>query len=712
MKLGKFVKMALFISFLVLLISSVASTSFQTSSDCLKLPEREWVDGTYMRHWQTERMAEPLSCSSGGCSDDLEPPQDMEIMVGDFELDIDYPQNFHWVMTGEHCYIYVAYDLEPPCYNYYNETTDEYVFVNPWYPDGGWTTEDRISTAQLEYFKGEFDTTIYPTDTGIFGVPTERPENETKIYILILNIRDPSYYDSTYTWYVAGYFSWGEDAMYDKNMIHIDTYDWQNRVGPGVARPYLYEGVFAHEFEHLIHNDMDADEESWVDEGLADLAGFFCGYGHSTGHIAYYLVYHPFTSLTFWGNALEDYGASYLFQLYLYEHFGGMDFTVDLVKNPLNGIEGIEDTLHDRGYMINFGEVFHNWAIANYIDDLSIGDGKYGYVTLDIPSLDTWGYSIEYAVHNYWQGPEFNRDTHMESSWWYGTVQPYTAHYWDFGFTPAGYEANFLYGGDDYSGVPAYSGTYHWYGGMGNWAWRRLSQVFSIPEDGATLTFYTYYEIEEDWDYAYVEVHDLTTDEWTTLPGLRTTTTLPHLQDNPTTPDGREPMDYFAQDKWNALTGFSEEYYQEEMNLTDFAGREIELYFVYWTDGAYNEQGIYIDDIEIPELGFFDDVEEGEDGWTNEGWMRTKLTDWPNYWEGTVIDITGVNAYRNPSGRYNMYTGKMINFKPGKLRNDWPITEGLLTIPPEYVNKGHVFVAIFWNAAPHILRGDYWFEVS
>jgi len=599
----------------------------------------------------------------------------------------------------------VAWDAE----NYYDAVTDEYVFNNSKYPTGGWTPEDRISTAQLTYLMNEFDNTIYPTMTSTFGFPDPRPPGEYKIYILIMNIRDPSYYDASVGWYVAGYFSWGEDSAANKNMIHIDSFDWANRVGPGVDRPYLYEGVFAHEFEHLIHNDIDADEESWVDEGLADMAAYMCGYGHDTGNIANYFAYHPWTSLTFWGGNLENYGCCYLFQLYLWEHFGGTSFTVDLVHNQLNGIEGVEDTLHDHGYMISFDQVFHDWTIANYIDDLSIGDGKYGYYTLDIPSKDTWGYSIQYFLWNWWVGMEFNRGFGWQASWWPGTVQPYTANYWEFGFTPAGQEVNFLYGGDAYSGVPAHSGIYHWYGGMGNWAWRKLSQVFYSVPAGAKLKFWTNYEIELDWDYAYVEVHDLTDDTWTTLPGLYTTTTLPQIQDNPNVPAGREPMDYFDAGKWNAFTGFSLGYYQEEMDLSDFAGHDIELHFVYWTDGAYNEPGVYIDDIEITGGYFFDDVEAGENGWTYQGWMRTKQTDWANTWEGEVIDVTGIQPYRNPSCRYNMRTGKMLNFQPGKLHNVWDITGGSLTIPKEYVNTGHKFVVVFWNAAPHILRGDYWF---
>jgi len=247
---------------------------------------------------------------------------------------------------------------------------------------------------------------------------------------------------------------------------------------------------------------------------------------------------------------------------------------------------------------------------------------------------------------------------------------------------------------------------------MGNWVWRNLTQTFPIPAEGATLHFWTNFAIELDWDHLYVEVHDLTTGEWTTLQGVKTTTRLPNLQDNPNVPSGREPMDYFKEGKWNALTGFSQGYYEETMDLTPFAEHTIELNFVYWTDGAYNEPGAYIDDISIPQLSFVDDVEAGAGGWVTYGWVITQLIDWPDNWKAQVMDVTGVNAYGNPSLRFNMRTGKMMNFQPGKLIRVWDVAGGSLTISNRNVNSGHTFVAVFWNSAPHVLPGDYWFKAS
>ena len=76
------------------------------------------------------------------------------------------------------------------------------------------------------------------------------------------------------------------------NVIILDAFDWANRIGSDPStepwsdgdasndRPELYEGVIAHELEHLLMNYSDAGELSWVDEGLADTAAFLNGYRH------------------------------------------------------------------------------------------------------------------------------------------------------------------------------------------------------------------------------------------------------------------------------------------------------------------------------------------------------------------------------------------------------------------------------------------------
>ncbi|KKL95060.1 hypothetical protein LCGC14_1858410, partial [marine sediment metagenome] len=649
-----------------------------------------------------ERATEVGSAIATGASPIGDPAtigEVMEITVSDF-VEGDYDEEFVVLMEGDHGIILIENEA------FINKDGDEYVFANP---NNIWRTEDRISTAQLTYLLDQFDTNIYNAVTGVFGNLTARGDEGQKVWILIHNIRDESYYED-YQYYVAGYFSSAENAMNNKNMFHIDSYDWAHRCGTPAnpwfvddasARPNLYEGTFAHEFEHMVHFDVDPDEPSWVDEGLADLAGYLSGYGHSDGHLMYYMAYHPMTSLTFWGGELEDYGISYLFQLYLFEHFGGIPFVSALVNESANGIEGVENTLAAFGYTESFDEIFDRFTIANYLDDPNIGDGEYSYEHLAIGSGDTRGWTIDYAVE-YWNNPPNGADIGLKpknSNWFYGIEpQPYTAQYFHIRNRMP---ATIVFDGDDISGTAAHSGEFEWYSGANAWAWQNFGQTFTLPSASAiTLDFYTFFDIEGDWDYGYVELH--VGDEWYTLADSNgnTVSTVPHRQDNPNVPDGREPMDYLAAGRWNAFTGFSGGYIPISMDLTEFAGQEVEILFTLWQDGAFTLQNMYVDDISITtDIGVFlptDDVEDGPMGWSSTGWYITDglndnnfgltLLEKVNYWGESI--------------------GEIINMDID------PITErGTMFLEPIWVKDGFMRVAIITNHADHILTSHYDFRL-
>ena len=75
--------------------------------------------------------------------------------------------------------------------------------------------------------------------------------------VLVSNVIDDNYFDPTYPNYIAGFYSPSFEAYFDRNIMSIDSYAWEERVGPDGSRPYLYEGVFAHEYQHLLHDDYD-----------------------------------------------------------------------------------------------------------------------------------------------------------------------------------------------------------------------------------------------------------------------------------------------------------------------------------------------------------------------------------------------------------------------------------------------------------------------
>ena len=523
-----------------------------------------------------------------------------------------------------------------------------------------------VTQEQVDYLLQQFNDVIYPSNTTYFGFTEDRDgtgglfaswgydwyqtDNPQRVMILVYNIVDEGYCDPTYPFYVAGYF-WAtmNDVYADRNVIHIDSHDWANRIGPDVARPYLYEGTIAHEYEHAIHYDHDPDEPSWVDEGMADLSGFLAGYGHSQSHLAYYLVYHR-TPLTVWGGGLEDYGESYLFQLYLMENFGGPPLTKALVDEQANGITGIESQLAAFGYGASFNDIYRDWTLANYLDDPSLAGNSgagLGYDSLDIPSADTWGYSIQWSIENYY-GSDSAGNLPIPRYWggyksgtvqWpIGDVPPYAPMY----LTYRGMEPELIsnFRGFNITGVAAHSGSYELWGGRGDLMFNTATLASPVTlGSGAALSFWTWYEIEPLWDFAFVQISTDGGANWTSLENVHTTSD----HDPAAHPDVVANLPGF--------TGHSDGWVEETFDLSAYAGQTALIRFLYVTDWATVESGFYVDDVVIADGGgvlFADDLEGGSGNWVLGGFQYTTglaVNDW---------ELTFVNpVYKN--GKFAHY---------------------------------------------------------
>jgi hypothetical protein len=183
--------------------------------------------------------------------------------------------------------------------------------------------------------------------------------------------------------FVAGYFDQINELNVtnsnQRHMIFMDSNPGLQGYDPTVPdSTNSFLGTLAHEFCHFIQNKYDPFEETWVDEGLAGLARFVCGYGHRPSHVMAFSL-APTTSLVVWADGLENYGATYLFMLYLEEHYGGSTITKNVVANTGTGIAGINSALSQSGYAARFNDIFKNWVIANYLNNGSIYSGIYGY---------------------------------------------------------------------------------------------------------------------------------------------------------------------------------------------------------------------------------------------------------------------------------------------------------------------------------------------
>jgi len=693
MRKKQFIILTIFLVFLnVASVSMVLMTSLTANSDDLrKVQDYAAYDGTPLMEDKTYLIGDKMYESAQLSTADVDPSEPWIVTVSDDWTGEMYDQEFNCVLEGEKCNIWIG--LSPEIYD--GGMKDEYdpkgegfeddtwYFAYPWSsigidaeeaaapdPDGdGYYLppeyRDWITGKDLIHVMNEFDNNIHDCVVEHFGNYSYRPGplNDGKIQVLIFNIRDGLYYDPIGAgWFIIGYFWSYVSNLNDANIFHMDTYQWWRRVGDPTdtyfglgALPLQYEGTFAHEFQHLVHYDVDSSELSWVNEGCSTLAEWICGYGFSPGHISEYLLYFWDDSLTVWQGYLSDYGGVFLWTYYMWEHYGGDELIWDLVHEQENGILGWSKVLANNGVGKSFDEIFQDWAIANYLDDISICGGIYGYYNLDIPSDDSEGYSIS-SVMESWESqsntPYFDwivRSYPNEGlPYPYGSSLPYVVNYVEF-YKGGHANMELTFDGDDYCGVEAYSGEYKWSSGGDAWAWYRLMQTFDIPAEGATLNFMTLYEIELDWDYGYVEVYDHTSGTWVTLPGLNTVTTLTNNEgiDNENCPGdesdwGFEPTGYYEDGLWNAFTGSSGGWYQETMDLTPFAGHSIDLYFTYWTDPYTLEAGWFVDDISIPEINFFDDGEAGVGSWsTLNGWERENYVHDNNY-EVNLITIQNV----------------------------------------------------------------------
>jgi bacillopeptidase F (M6 metalloprotease family) len=257
--------------------------------------------------------------------------------------------------------------------------------------------------------------------------------------------------------------------------------------------------------------------------------------------------------------------------------------------------------------------------------------------------------------------------------------------------------------GDDFAGTLAYSGTYEWYSDAEDFAWRSFYQTFNIPGTGATLNFETFYEMENNWDYGYVEVFDQNTGEWYTLDATGNVSTLPNPQDNPNTPIDREPSNYEAAGRWHAFTGSSGGWVPVTMDLTPFAGHTIDIYFTTWQDVTISLEMMYIDDISIPEIGFSDDIEAGEDGWSTTGWYVTDGIQ-ENGFGVMVMDTRGVPTERYPEPAGN----KAMRLHHVKVMEvDSNTQSGVLGIQETPLDSKRTQVVITTSHASHNLPSHY-----
>jgi bacillopeptidase F (M6 metalloprotease family) len=87
-------------------------------------------------------------------------------------------------------------------------------------------------------------------------------------------------------------------------------------------------------------------------------------------------------------------------------------------------------------------------------------------------------------------------------------------------------------------------------------------------------------------------------------------------------------------------TGRMRQWVDETIDLSDYAGQEILLRFEYVTDPILTFGGLALDNIAIPEIGFYDDAETAAAGWTADGFTRAAAY-LPQTWHLLLVTFEG-----------------------------------------------------------------------
>ena len=424
-------------------------------------------------------------------------------------------------------------------------------------PNAYWFIEDGLEVRQrdIEQSAVEFEDATYPRITEAFGAEWKPGvDGDPRLYILNAALKG-----------VGGYYSPEDEypkeirpASNEIEAVYINV----SYLPLGTPE---YAQVLAHELQHAVHWNADPSEDSWVNEGLSELAVTIAGLPEY-GRLAYQRS-AP-VSLTVWPPAIEDtgpnYGAASSFMHYMTEHYGGRADLRPLLSQQADSIDGINAFLEAGGHKARFEDVFRDWAVANLLDEDS-GPYSHGGVDISPPVFRT-----------------LRKDEEQASS-----IMQYATGYFRLASLQES-PARLSFNGDVVTPLlPVDAGEGCWWSNNGD----SIDSTLTVPIDlrqseSATLTYQVWFAIEEDWDYVYVEVSENGGERWSVL-------------ETPLT-SGSDPLGVAF---GPGYTGSSGGWRNDSAPLDEWAGQEILLRFQYVTDAAVHDHGLCLRGLAVSGAG-------------------------------------------------------------------------------------------------------------
>jgi len=314
----------------------------------------------------------------------------------------------------------------------------------------------EVTDTQVKSLVNEFDNNMYPTETKTFSTPKDRPGAATipgiaplgldfagdggHTVTLVDNVRDPNFYKFPENkTYIAGFYAPIFNQLTDRNVMTIDAFDWIHRTGADPknepnedlcksrpARPRAYEGVFAHEWQHLLEQYQDPQEVTWVNEGLSDFAIGLVGYGdtrrnvHQTHAESHIFCFHGYgtvkgpsnpnpsdcggaeNSLTMWqdegtgSEVLADYGNAWSFMQFLDDRYGRAFISALHTDGADQGLKGLQTQLDKFAKGATVGSVLHDYQLMNLLDHYA---GQKGAQVKGIPASRITTKSLDSTIN-------------------------------------------------------------------------------------------------------------------------------------------------------------------------------------------------------------------------------------------------------------------------------------------------------------------------
>ncbi len=449
----------------------------------------------------------------------------------------------------------------------------------------------RYSETDLRNLAETFDSHIYPTTREFFGSEwSPGIDEDPRVYIL---------YTGGVGFSTAGYFS-SSDSVHPLASKYSNAHEMFVINADNTPLNDTYTaGVLAHEFQHMIHWYRDRNETSWLNEGFSELSALLNGY--SPGGFDRLFIRNPDQALNDWpndGDTASYYGSSFLFVTYYLGRFGS-EATQALVAHPENGLESVDRVLAELGFIdpasgapVTADALVLDWAVTNFLQDTSVGDGRFHYP--DYP------------------GAPRASATETRTDCAPGELQSRAVYQYGTDYITIqcpGQHTLRLEGAQLTTLLPqsAHSGDFAFWSNKGDESDMTLTRAFDFTGVSGPLEFsyWLWYDIEADYDYLYLMASTDGGATWQIL----------------VTPSGTGEDPSGNSYGWG-YNGVSSGWIQDSVDLSDYAGQEVLLRFEYITDAAVNGEGLLLDDLAIPAIGYTEDFETDDGGWEGAGFVR------------------------------------------------------------------------------------------